>query len=228
MEMALFRRKSIPGSMVLPEPRLETAAIEFAIVRRNFGLATDGDMVAMDAFLSAAYDRTDKVAKSSIEREMVHQRADYLRERMEDSLYEYKMLYARFDMEKVEDVYNTIGYGHESFKVVFRAVPIWRLFGCMLFSGDERYTENGKIIYAIGFGASTLQLELIQQSLSKSLEFAKVCAKQPLKLTNESPFRCSEPLVNEGTMHFDSVKKPKDGIITAVSAFDELKRKGEI
>ncbi len=234
--MPLFKKrekKKEPGSAVLPEPRLETAALEHAIVRANMSIVTtgvvgDGDLRArasyLERYFDSASDRLQSVSKNHEEMNMMLERAEYLRAQMESTPYEQYVLYARIVIDNVKSG----GYGFQSFKVVFKAVPLWRLLGCRLYSGDERYTEDGHIIYAIGFVAPKPQLELIQQSLSKSAEFAKICSpKTPFKLVEE--LRLSEPLVKEGIVLLDSIGKQKDVYAANASgAHNSLKREGLI
>ena len=226
--MPLFKRKPVPpGLQPLPEPRLEAAAVEHAIAMQNCNVAAGGDIFAFDTVWDAARERLREIAKTEDEHLLMQQRAAFLRGNMKKN--RFCTLYARFDIDKTEMEYGTSAYGDACYRVIFRSVPHRRLFGCMFFAGDSRATLRGREdVFIVGFGAALPQLELIEQSMSKSMEFKKVCAQDPLQLRRENPFQCDEPLVRDGTMLADGVKETDETSSCAKSAYDSLKRSGEI
>lgn len=228
--MSLFKKKSLPGSQLLPEPRLEAAAVELAITQANAHMGAAGDAVALSEYLSAVFDemhtRLDEAAKTSEERAMIEQRASYLKEQMTAGLLERRFLYVRFDIAKVDSG----GYGGACYRILFRAIPLRRLLGVTLYEGDSAATLNGREdVFVIGLYAPEPQLELIRQSMSKSVEFKAVCAKDPLQLKNENLRTRTEPLVEDGVMRIDGVaRRDEQSAYWAKSAYDALKSSGEI
>ena len=223
--MAFFKRKPVPGSVVLPEPRLETAAVEHAIFSVNSNVIGNGDFRETWAFLDSVDNKLDSFVKSHEERQMINHRSSYLQEQMRGN--RLCTLYARFDIDKI----NSGSYGETCYKVVFRTVPHRRLLGCMLLLGDSQATLRGREnVCVIGFWASLPQLELISQSLSKSLDFKSVCANDPLQLCEDDIYHDKEPIVPDGFMTIDGIRIPEgEGDSTwAKITYDNLKQNGEL
>lgn len=228
--MPFFKKKARPGSQLLPEPRLEAAACELAITRANAHIGASGDVRSKVEYLDAVFDemdkRLDEAAKTSEERALVKQRADYLKEQMTGGQLGRCFLYIRFDIDKIDSG----AYGAACYQVLFRAVPLRRLLGVMFYAGDSAATLGGREnVFVVGLYAPVPQLELIQQSMSKSIEFKNVCARDPLRLSDEDLWTRSEPLMDDGVMRIDGVvREDEQSAYCAKMAYDALKRSGEV
>ncbi len=220
--MRLFRQKLVPGSLILPEPRLEEIAVEHAIYFLNSGFVGIGDSLktweSFEYFTSKPYSS----AKSQEELQMIKQRSTYLQEQMQKN--RWCTLYARFDIDKIGTVYD-----ETCCKVVFQTVPYLRLLGSTILVGNSQATLAGfENVFVIGFWASLLQLELISQSLSKSIKFKNICASNPLQLYKDDYNHKKEPLTPDGVVVIDGIRNVEEYSRLAADVYECLKKNGEL